>query len=897
MLLWSRLMTSIFPSGAGSENGENENGNRTSEGDVTDPFLQQERLLLATVNQQQLAANPLYQQQLFFYADEVFGGHGRASTDSDNNFSQDDYSAQRRYSSEGSSDREDAPSFFQGAALAANASLQGELAQEDRRESMELMNSTEQPFVRPSTPSQLTGDGFTVPRPLSVDGRIPVSCLALSQPPSYWEAAVKYKGFPTIDPRPEQGQENLPRYTCSVFREGCVNRKTEIVGNWRPYRRPWKRTFAHLRGTALRLYAVDDEDVPRLHIRNISLQLALCELATDYKQRPNVIRIRACDRTILIECKDRVDALTWLEHLQAAANIATSLEERSMPKFFTLPRAQPHTATSAGQRSNASSTSSATSRRQSENDAGSSSQQEQERQQEARRLRQEEQQELFQMQQRQHLQQQQRRELQLQQEQECERQMQQQIQQEQQQIEEYQQRLYHTQMQQQRPQRERQMSFELQQQQQQYQPATPRQYLDRDSQPSADYSPRSPPPSPPRSQPVRERQMSMERIPRQSQRQHRNSMDQGPSSPPMSPYQQMQHVLQNQQEQILAIQSRVQRQQRAQQFVVQSGESTSALSSSPLSLVPEAESMSSSLLRSAPPSPPSSGRSSGSGYHHQNSQSHTQAQAQAQTPAAPVHTHGHHLSRRAQQSLMTRAERDRTMTDRDRRREQEAIGHGQNDEAFLRSVLNALGQNSNTSDDDNNDDDDDDDVDTDEEDAVVPSSPPVSASRRYRLATSLSFGSHAPASRRDTTTTLQQQQPQPQHSRYRSYQETGDRSGVHPSQQQTAQVDAELEDSINEDERCYREQVAYAQLQHQQRILEHQQQQQRQQRTRSWNRRLFGGLWGNNSSSNNNNNNSSSSNNNSQFSNSSEGNSNGDVQHHYQFHIPPLNLTSTSSLT
>lgn len=117
-----------------------------------------------------------------------------------------------------------------------------------------------------------------------------------------------------------------------------------------------RRTFAHLRGTALRLYAVDMEDVPRLHVRNISLQLAKCEIATDYKQRPNVIRIRACDRTVLIECKDKIDALTWLEHLQAAANIATSLEDRSMPKFYTLPRAPPQSQQQQqGNRSSASS--------------------------------------------------------------------------------------------------------------------------------------------------------------------------------------------------------------------------------------------------------------------------------------------------------------------------------------------------------------------------------------------------------------------------------------------------------------------------------------------------------------------------------------------------------------
>src|SRR5690606_10160248 len=106
-----------------------------------------------------------------------------------------------------------------------------------------------------------------------------------------------------------------------------------------------------------RLYAVDMGDVPRLHVRNISLQHAKCEIASDYKQRTNVIRIRACDRTILLECRDRIDALTWLEHLQAAVNIAISLEDRSMPKFYTLPRAQPHPASlRSGSRSDASST-------------------------------------------------------------------------------------------------------------------------------------------------------------------------------------------------------------------------------------------------------------------------------------------------------------------------------------------------------------------------------------------------------------------------------------------------------------------------------------------------------------------------------------------------------------
>ncbi|KAF9156914.1 hypothetical protein BG015_010849 [Linnemannia schmuckeri] len=358
--MWGRLLTSILPSGndhhhhaQDSDSAPNRDRDNSAaaaalpmSGDI-DPYLQQQRLLLTPLSQQQ-QIHPLYQQQLFFYADEVVSEPVRRISESSGppcfQAGSEDitHNQPRRSIANESLRRADSPSFFP--ALANNAHLQDELAQEDGRESLEMSSADSRAFMRSEAyfgSVVVVGDTILSPRSLSADGKIPVSSLALSQPPSYWEAEIKYKGWPKIEPRPEQGQEVLPRYTCSVFREGCVNRKTELVGNWRPYRRPWKRTFAHLRGTALRLYAVDMEDVPRLHVRNISLQLAKCEIATDYKQRPNVIRIRACDRTVLIECKDRIDALTWLEHLQAAANIATSLEDRSMPKFYTLPRAPP----------------------------------------------------------------------------------------------------------------------------------------------------------------------------------------------------------------------------------------------------------------------------------------------------------------------------------------------------------------------------------------------------------------------------------------------------------------------------------------------------------------------------------------------------------------------------
>ncbi|KAF8951568.1 hypothetical protein BGZ52_010944, partial [Haplosporangium bisporale] len=300
--MWGRLFTSIFP----SERSEGTDGECSSR-DSIDGDLAQQRLLYS--HSQHQSAHPLFQQQLYFYADEI---------------------PDMRIETEQSRLEEDEDGIHRASTSDPNVEIS--------RESMEMIDSGES--IRWSaTPNEGNAMTTIVVRPSPVP-KISVSSLALSSPPSYWEAAIKYQGWPTIDPRPEQGQEPLPRYSCTVFREGCVNRKTELVGSWRPYRRPWKRTFAHLRGTSLRLYAVDMEDVPRLHVRNVSLQMARCDLAADYKQRSNVIRIRACDRTILLECKDRIDTLTWLEHLQAAANIATSLEDRSMPRFYTLSRSQ-----------------------------------------------------------------------------------------------------------------------------------------------------------------------------------------------------------------------------------------------------------------------------------------------------------------------------------------------------------------------------------------------------------------------------------------------------------------------------------------------------------------------------------------------------------------------------
>lgn len=62
-------------------------------------------------------------------------------------------------------------------------------------------------------------------------------------------------------------------------------------------------------------------------------------LALDYVKRRNVIRIRTQDGPqLLLRSTDAIDIISWVEHLQASANVSTDLDSRKMPKFITLPR-------------------------------------------------------------------------------------------------------------------------------------------------------------------------------------------------------------------------------------------------------------------------------------------------------------------------------------------------------------------------------------------------------------------------------------------------------------------------------------------------------------------------------------------------------------------------------
>src|SRR5579859_2032024 len=63
-----------------------------------------------------------------------------------------------------------------------------------------------------------------------------------------------------ISPKPEEGHESLPDYTCSVFRSGIVNRKVECVyPGLAAKKREWVKTYCILLGTVLRVYLIQPD--------------------------------------------------------------------------------------------------------------------------------------------------------------------------------------------------------------------------------------------------------------------------------------------------------------------------------------------------------------------------------------------------------------------------------------------------------------------------------------------------------------------------------------------------------------------------------------------------------------------------------------------------------------
>jgi len=134
--------------------------------------------------------------------------------------------------------------------------------------------------------------------------------------------------------------EELPPYYCSVNKAGYVSKKNEFSSKgYRSRDRSWKRMYLYLWGTLIRVYKSEPVDINRVApIHEYSMLNVQIGLAKDYAKRNNVIRVRiSTGSQFLIQLHDHKECVEWIEKLQSSVNISTTIDEREMPMFITLP--------------------------------------------------------------------------------------------------------------------------------------------------------------------------------------------------------------------------------------------------------------------------------------------------------------------------------------------------------------------------------------------------------------------------------------------------------------------------------------------------------------------------------------------------------------------------------
>ncbi|RPB27695.1 PH domain-like protein [Terfezia boudieri ATCC MYA-4762] len=183
-------------------------------------------------------------------------------------------------------------------------------------------------------------------------------------PPSYDDTRNQpslQPGRNPVWPREEEGREQLPEYYCSVHREAVFYTKMELRTPFdRATDRSWNKEYVVLHGTLLRLhkarripfFASPDmrsrlgEDgstrpegwMPGELTKSYTLQGAEVGIATDYKKRHFVIRVRAETEQFLLASKSVDECIAWLEALSAAVDLSPALEERTLPRYQMTPR-------------------------------------------------------------------------------------------------------------------------------------------------------------------------------------------------------------------------------------------------------------------------------------------------------------------------------------------------------------------------------------------------------------------------------------------------------------------------------------------------------------------------------------------------------------------------------
>lgn len=190
-----------------------------------------------------------------------------------------------------------------------------------------------------------------------------------AQPPAY-----------TPRQKAERITDALPSYSCSVLFEGPLGYKTEYANIFeKPCSkdRQWQDVYVILRGTQLNIYRLkttffskSKKPAPGRLLRSYSLQHAELGLALDFKKtdlipksplaklvplnarqavyqtdphlfwpvREHVIRLRLETDQFLFCAAEQEGMLDWIEQLCAAVDISPPLDDRSEPRYRSLPR-------------------------------------------------------------------------------------------------------------------------------------------------------------------------------------------------------------------------------------------------------------------------------------------------------------------------------------------------------------------------------------------------------------------------------------------------------------------------------------------------------------------------------------------------------------------------------
>ncbi|CAG8627947.1 42118_t:CDS:2 [Gigaspora margarita] len=159
--------------------------------------------------------------------------------------------------------------------------------------------------------------------------------------PSYFDVVKNNKqelNYITI--HEEEGCEILPSYSCSVFKAGYVYKKDEMISQGvKAKRRTWRKFYFYLWGTLLRIYKNEPLDINcAVPIREFGMERAKINLAIDYTKRRNVLRVLlSTGYQFIFQVDCRNDCISWIENFQSSVNISSSIDDREMPMFITLP--------------------------------------------------------------------------------------------------------------------------------------------------------------------------------------------------------------------------------------------------------------------------------------------------------------------------------------------------------------------------------------------------------------------------------------------------------------------------------------------------------------------------------------------------------------------------------